>query len=94
MLIYQFQKSIKQNNKINKNTSKSWRYIQLANDTFHFELYIQGKKQTQPYIENLIKLYVHKMTYYKMCYKIFIIVIILYSKKRNKKKLNNRYYKN
>ena len=50
MLIYQFQKSIKQNNKINKNTSKSWQYIQLANDTFHFELYIQGKKQTQPYI--------------------------------------------
>ena len=40
------------------------------------------------------KLYVHKMTYYKMCYKIFIIVIILYSKKRNKKKLNNRYYTN
>ena len=32
------------------------------------------------------------MTYYKMCYKIFIIVIILYSKERNKKKLNNRYY--
>ena len=50
MLIYQFQKSIKQNNKINKNTSKSSRYIQIANDTFHFELYIQGKKQTQPYI--------------------------------------------